>query len=285
MHQPRTRLDQPPTALLLDAHELLRLGLRAVLEKHRAVTVVGEARAIAEAVECTARLRPTLVISGVALADGDAADACRRIIETAPGTRVAVLGDDADDDAALGAVRAGASAYLSSRISGPDLCQAIRAIAIGEVQRDPIHVPGQRHRDGRMRDDLSTLAPQERRVLRLVAEGKTNKEIGAALHLSEKTVKNYLSHAFEKLQVSSRAQAAVLFVRDRLGFELGLPGPDGAGPTRSGRPDPFRAPALPLGARGVASAAGPGVPPWSSPGGQPAMVVDAGEAYRPNGRR
>jgi DNA-binding NarL/FixJ family response regulator len=243
MYQPRTRLDQPLTALLLDEHELLRLGLRTLLEGQRTVTVVGEAGAIADAVESIVRLRPTLVITGMALADGDAADACRRITEHAPDTRVAVLGDDADDATALGAVRAGACAYLSARMGGSDLCHAIRAIATGESPRDPRSIqmlgPRRRHEG----DDLCTLAPQERRVLRLVAQGKTNKEISAALHLSEKTVKNYLSHAFEKLQVSRRSQAAVLFVRNRLGFEPGMPAPEvGARPApwSSGREGTIR---------------------------------------------
>jgi DNA-binding CsgD family transcriptional regulator len=123
-----------------------------------------------------------------------------------------------------------------------------------------------------MRDELATLAPQERRVLRLVAEGKTNREIGAALHLSEKTVKNYLSHTFEKLQVSRRAQAAVLLVRDRLGQGSGPSAGDGrigaAGRARWGRPDP-----LPLGPRDTARAPE-----------RPAMVTVAGEVAGRNGR-
>jgi two-component system response regulator DevR len=193
------------------------------------VTVVGEARAIADAVKCAVRLRPTLVITGTALADGDAVDACRRITEKAPATRVAVLGDEADEAALVAAVRAGACAYLSARMRGSELCHAVRAVATSESPRDPRSMRRlvQRcRRDGGMRDDLSTLAPQERRVLRLVAEGRTNREIGAALHLSEKTVKNYLSHTFEKLQVSRRAQAAVLFVRDRLCLAPGPAGDD-----------------------------------------------------------
>jgi DNA-binding NarL/FixJ family response regulator len=218
MSQPRTPPDTRLTTLLLDGHELLRLGLRTLLEAQRTVTIVGEAGTIAEAVERAAAVRPALVITAVALADGDAAEACRRIGEKAPGTRVAVLGDDAAEAAMVGAVRAGACGYLSTHMRGPDLCRAIRALATGESQLDSrsIQTIFQRlRRNEGTRDHLFTLTPQERRVLALVAEGKTNKEIGAALHLSEKTVKNYLSHAFEKLQVSRRSQAAVLFARDR----------------------------------------------------------------------
>ena len=301
MYQPRARSDRQLTALLLDEQELVRLGLRTVLEGQRTVTVVGEAGAIADALECAVRLRPTLVITGPVLADGDAVEACRRLTEELPGTRVAVLGDEADEATLEDVVRAGACAYLSARMCGADLCHAVRAIATSEPPRDTgsrqalVH---RRRRDGGMRDDLSTLAPQERRVLRLVAEGKTNREIGAALHLSEKTVKNYLSHTFEKLQVSRRAQAAVLLVRDRLGLAPGPPAPDGgagpAGPWRSGRPDPSRAPALPLGAHLVAGADAPGARLRSRPGpvstgvtapGPPAMVVLAGAVAGRNGRR
>jgi DNA-binding NarL/FixJ family response regulator len=248
MYHARPRSDRQPTALLLDEQELLRLGLRTMLEGQRTVTVVGEAGAIAEAVECVLKLRPTLVITGPVLADGDAVEACRRITEQVPDTRVAVLGDEADETALQDAVRAGACAYLSPRMRAADLCHAVRAIA-SEPPLDAGSMPPlvhRRHRNDGMRDDLSTLAPQERRVLRLVAEGKTNKEIGAALHLSEKTVKNYLSHTFEKLQVTRRAQAAVLLVRDRLGLASGLsarhdvPGP--AVPMASGQPDAFRVP-------------------------------------------
>jgi two-component system response regulator DevR len=301
MYQPRARSDRQLTALLLDEQELVRLGLRTLLEGQRTVTVVGEAGAIADALECAVKLRPTLVITGPVLADGDAVEACRRFTEEVPDTRVAVLGDEADEATLEDVVRAGACAYLSARMRGADLCHAVRAIATSEPPRDAGSRQALVHRRRRgvgMRDDLSTLAPQERRVLRLVAEGKTNKEIGAALHLSEKTVKNYLSHTFEKLQVSRRAQAAVLLVRDRLGLAPGPPAPDGgavpAGPWRSGRPDQSRAPALPLDAHGVAGAAGPGGRLRSRPGpvsaggrapGPSAMVVLAGAVAGRNGRR
>jgi len=205
------------TALLLDGHELLRLGLRTLLETQLRVTIVGEAGTIAEAVERTLETHPALVVTAATLPDGDAAEACRRITGAAPGTRVAVLSDVPVEAAMIGAVRAGASGYLSTHMRGADLCRAIRAIATGESQLDPRSTQTlfQRlRRDGAPREHLFALTPQERRVLALVADGKTNKEIGVALGLSEKTVKNYLSHAFEKLQASRRAQAAVLYMRD-----------------------------------------------------------------------
>ena len=220
MHATRPWLESRLTALLLDGHELLRLGLRTLLEAQRTVTIVGEAATIAEAVERTMEAQPALLITAAVLPDGDAAEACRHIAHEVPATRVVVLSDDLVETAVVSAVRAGASGYLSMHMRGTELCRAIRAVATGEALLDAhsLRVPVQRlRRDIGVRDHLFTLTPQERRVLSLVAEGKTNKEIGVALRLSEKTVKNYLSHAFEKLQVSRRSQAAVLFTRDRRG--------------------------------------------------------------------
>lgn len=213
MRQPRPS-EPRLTALLLDRHELVRLGLRTLLEAQRTVTIVGEADTITTAVERTLAIQPRLVITGSTLPDGDASEACRRITETVPGTRVAVLTDVAVETSMIDAVRAGASGYLSTLMRGSDLCRAIRAIATGESQLDPRSTQTLLQclrRDGKPHDRLFTLTGQERRVLTLVADGRTNKEIGHALRLSEKTVKNYLSHAFEKLQVSRRSQAAVLF--------------------------------------------------------------------------
>ena len=216
MPQPGRSSGRRLTALLLDDHELLRLGLRTLLETQTTVTVVGEAPTIAIAVERVGTLRPTLVITAATLRDGDAAEACRRIAAAAPGTRVAVLSDGADEAATL--ARAGISGYLSAHMRAADLCRAIRAIATGDAPTDrwsiPAPGPWPRREAGRP-DDPLVLTAQERRVLALVAEGKTNKEIGVALALSEKTVKNYLSNVFDKLQVSRRSQAAVLFAREQ----------------------------------------------------------------------
>jgi DNA-binding NarL/FixJ family response regulator len=204
MPQPGRSSRRRLTALLLDDHELLRRGLRTLLERQTTVTVVGEAPTIAIAVERVGILRPTLVITTATLRDGDAAEACRRIAAAAPGTRVAVLSDGAAQAATLAAARAGISGYLSAHMRAADLCRAIRAIATGDAPTDrwsiPAPGPWPRREAGRP-DDPLVLTAQERRVLALVAEGKTNKEIGVALALSEKTVKNYLSNVFDKLQV------------------------------------------------------------------------------------
>lgn len=214
----RSRADAPLTVLLLGGHELLRLGLRTLLEGQGAVKILGEAETIADAAAMAARWRPALVLAAGVLPDGDAAEACRRIGETTPGTRLAVLSDATDESVAVRAIAAGAGAHLSTRMQGPELCRALRAVAAaGSPGRS--RAPRAVSRRPRLaRDDdaaLSTLTAQERRVLQLVAEGKTNRQIGTALGLREKTVKNYLSHAFEKLGVSRRSRAAVLFVRHR----------------------------------------------------------------------
>lgn len=225
MHQRPRSLESRLTVLLLDDHELLRLGLRTLLDGQPAVTVVGEAATIAAAMAQVATVCPALVITGTALPDGDAAEACRRILTTAPGTRVAVLSGRPDEEAIVEAARAGASGWLSVHMRAADLCREIRAIASGEsridlraIQARPGGADGARH-------DLITLTPQERRVLALVTEGKTNKEIAGALALSEKTVKNYLSNVFEKLQVSRRSHAAVLYARGQSPFAARLAPP------------------------------------------------------------
>jgi DNA-binding NarL/FixJ family response regulator len=207
--------------LLLDDDALVRLGLRTLLETQPMMMVVGEAATIASAVEHVAALRPALVISAAALADGDAVEACRRITATVPGTRIAVLSNGADQASMIETARAGASGCLSARMRAADLCREIRAIAAGESRPGGWSIQARSRRSGPgcwMRGHPCALTAQERRVLALVTEGKTNREIAGALALSEKTVKNYLSNVFDKLRVSRRSQAAVLFAREQSQF-------------------------------------------------------------------
>lgn len=211
--------DSKLTVLLVDDHELARLGLRTLLASQTGVTIVGEAATAADAVAQAARLQPAVVIIESVLPDGSGIDACREIRAQTPDTRVIVLTDQVDDETVLAAVRAGAAGYLSKRVRAQDLARAIRGVVSGETRLDPTSMNRLLERIRRDATtpavrDILTLTTQERRVLALVAQGKTNKEIGAALGLSEKTVKNYLSRAFEKLNVSRRAQAAVLFARE-----------------------------------------------------------------------
>ena len=203
--------------LLVDDHEVVRMGLQALFTRTGTVEVVGEADSVFSAVEEAVRLQPTVVLLDLRLSDGTGVEACREILENCPDTHVVFLTSFADEDAILSTVLAGAKGYLLKTIGGPALVQAIHAVAQGQSILDPgVTNPVLT----RMRS-LSTgaeshgmsLSPQERRILPLVAEGKTNKEIAAILGLSTKTVKSYLYNMFQKLQVTRRAQAAALFVK------------------------------------------------------------------------
>ena len=207
---------EPVKVLVAEGDEIVRLGIRAILSAERDVVVVGDAATVSETLGQTARLRPAIVIIAGALADGGALDACRRLQAAIPDARVIILARDVEPASVMEAMRAGAAGYLTKRIGREELCRAVRAVAAGEVLIDPAST--RMLLEGIRRGvtpagtpDTTPLAVQERRVLALVAQGKTNKEIAVELKLSDKTVKNYLSHAFEKLNVSRRAHAAVLF--------------------------------------------------------------------------
>jgi two-component system response regulator DevR len=210
----RLRLQQRFRVLIVESHDLVRLGLCSLLAGHRSLEVVGEVSTVAGAVEAVVERKPELVVMASMLRDGTGLDGCREILARAPATRVVILGERADEAATRAAARAGALGWLSRCTDPGSLCRTLRDVAAGAAR------PGV---DGPPSRDVLALTPQERRVLGLVAQGKTNKEIGNTLGLSEKTVKNYLSHAFEKLSVSRRAQAAVLFTR-RYGARPGLDG-------------------------------------------------------------
>jgi two-component system response regulator DevR len=198
------RLAERFAVLIADGQDITRLGLRALLSEHRGLEVIGDVATVAAAVAAVRERQPDLVVVTAWLGDVTGFDACRRILACAPDTRVVILGERGGEAATQAALRAGALGWLSRHADPAAICRTLRDAAAGArllaVARPPAR-------------DVLALTPQERRVLGLVARGKTNKEIGAALGLSEKTVKNYLSHAFEKLSVSRRAQAAVLFAR------------------------------------------------------------------------
>lgn len=204
--------------LLVDDHEVIRVGLRTVLGQTQGVTVVGEAGTIAEAIQQTQRLKPDVILMDVRLPDGSGVDACREILGALPGTRVIFLTSYADDDSVLAAVLAGAHGYVLKEIDSSALLEAIRTVANGQSILDS-SVTERALRWLRGLHDLPTtpgtdeLSAQEERVVALVAEGKTNKEIAVALGLSDKTVKNYLANVFQKLRITRRAQAAAFFVK------------------------------------------------------------------------
>ena len=201
--------------LLVDDHEVVRLGLRTLFEKSAGIEVVGEAGTVADALAEAARARPDVVLMDLRLPDGSGITACREILSRAPATRVLFLTSYSDDDAVRATVLAGASGYLLKEIGQHALVEGIEAVASGQSILDPrvtqsvLQQIAQRAKPRTNKEEA--LSPQERRVLAQVVEGKTNKQIGAALGLSDKTVKNYLSNAFQKLQVTRRSHAAVLF--------------------------------------------------------------------------
>ncbi len=206
--------------LLVDDHEVVRVGLCSLLARERGIEMVGEAGSAAEAVAQSARLRPDVVVMDVRLPDRSGVEACREIRALSPKIQVIMLTSYADDEAVLASIMAGAAGYLLKQIKGKELVRAIETVAAGQSLLDPAvtqKVLDQMKRlaSGQPPDEMTALSARERKVLALVAEGKTNKEIANALDLSDKTVKNYLSNIFSKLNLSRRAEAAAFFARHR----------------------------------------------------------------------
>jgi two-component system, NarL family, response regulator DevR len=207
----------PISLMLVDDSTVVRAGLRALLGAEHDIAIVGEAASVAEGVEACARLRPQVLLLDVRLPDGSGIDACRQILRRSPATRVIILTSAIDDRIVDDAIRAGAHGYLLKEVDARGLVAAVRDVASGKSILDPAVTTRvmQMVRTGNStRDGYSTLSPQEKRVLALIAEGCTNKEVGVKLGLSEKTVKNYLSTVFEKLQVSRRAEAAAIYAQE-----------------------------------------------------------------------
>jgi two-component system response regulator DevR len=204
--------------LLCDDHEVVREGLRVLIARQEAMSVVGEAGTVAEAIEAAARSKPDVVIMDVRLPDGSGIEACRAIRETRPETKVIMLTSYADDDALFASIIAGASGYLLKQTRGQAVVDAITAVAAGGSLLDP-DVTGkvlERVRQSRDEDPaLASLTEQERKVLAGLAEGHTNREIGEKLFLAEKTVKNYVSRILDKLGLSRRAEAAAFMAKRR----------------------------------------------------------------------
>lgn len=204
------------TLVLVDDSEVVRMGLRSLLGTERNLKVAGEAGTVAAAVELCLRTRPDVVLLDIRLPDGTGFDACRQILQRLPDTRVLILTSIVDDTMVDEAIRAGAHGYLLKEVDARGLVNAIHDVAVGKSILDPAVTARvmQLVKSGASgRDPLSLLSPQEQRVLALIAEGCTNKEVAAKLGLSEKTVKNYLSTVFEKLHVSRRAEAAVIYAQ------------------------------------------------------------------------
>jgi two-component system response regulator DevR len=209
--------DPPPIRVfLLDDHEVVRRGVRDMLETAPDLLVVGDASTAAEALERVPALAPDVAVLDVRLPDGDGVTVCRELRSMLPDLACLMLTSFADDEALFEAIMAGASGYVLKQIRGADLVHAIRAVAAGQSMIDAGTTAQvmERLRTGpRVEDPLAALTEQERRILDLIGEGLTNRQIGERLFLAEKTVKNYVSNLLAKLGMQRRTQAAVLASR------------------------------------------------------------------------
>ena len=205
--------DRSLRVFLLDDHEVVRQGLKALLDAEPDLEVVGEASNAAEALARVPALKPDVAVLDVRLPDGDGISVCRELKSKLPELACLMLTSFGDDDAVFSAVMAGASGYVLKQIKGNDLIGAVRTVGRGESLLDPAATGRllQKMRDDAVRrDPLDALTDQERKILELIGEGLTNREIGERMYLAEKTVKNYVSSVLAKLGLVRRTQAAVM---------------------------------------------------------------------------
>jgi len=207
--------------LLVDDHEVVRLGLRALLERHSQFEVIAEASTAREAVERVKQYSPDVVVMDIRLPGGSGIEACEEITENYPDSKVIMLTSYAEDEMLFSAIRAGAAGYVLKQIGGEDLVRAIEAVGRGEALLDPAVTQRifQEVRKAAKEEEasaFSALTQQEKHVLVLVSEGKTNREIAKSLFLGEGTVRNYVSSILSKLGVSNRAEAAAYAVEHNL---------------------------------------------------------------------
>jgi len=204
--------------MLVDDHDVVREGLRALLSRREGFDIVAQAATAAQAVTEAARTQPDVIVMDVRLPDGSGIEACREIREVRPETKVIMLTSYADEDAVFASILAGAAGYVLKQTRGSVLADAIAAVARGEslldsavTQKilDRVRTSSER----KANDPLSALNEQEHKILSLIAEGKTNKEIAQVVFLSDKTVKNYVSSILSKLNLRRRSEAAAFIAR------------------------------------------------------------------------
>jgi len=197
---------------LLDDHEVVRRGVRDLLDAEPDISVVGGAGTAAEALVRVEGTTPDVAVLDVRLPDGDGVTVCRELRSRHPDLACLMLTSFADDEALFDAILAGAAGYVLKQIRGADLVGAVRTVAAGGSLLDPRATAAvmQRMRTPKPDDPLASLTEQERRILELIGEGLTNREIGARMFLAEKTVKNYVSNLLSKLGLQRRTQVAVL---------------------------------------------------------------------------
>jgi len=200
---------------LVDDHEIFRRGIRDLLAGESDIEVVGEAATASAAMARVAALRPDVALLDVRLPDGDGIEVCREINSALPGTACLMLTAYGDDQAVFGAIMAGAAGYVSKQTCGTDLVGALRAVASGQSVLDPLASRRvmARLREHATADPVDVLSDQEKRVLELIGEGLTNRQIAERMFLAEKTAKNYVSAVLTKLGMQRRTQAAAFSVR------------------------------------------------------------------------
>lgn len=208
--------------MIVDDHDVVREGLLALLKRREGFDVVGQASTVQEAIAEAARTMPDVIVMDVRLPDGSGIEACRAIRESRPETKVLMLTSYADEDAVFASILAGASGYVLKQTRGRDLGDAIASVARGDslldaavTQKvlDRVRNSGKRKAE----DPLNTLTEQEQKILHLIAEGKTNKQIADDVFLSDKTVKNYVSNILRKLNLTRRSEAAAFIARREAG--------------------------------------------------------------------
>jgi DNA-binding NarL/FixJ family response regulator len=219
------------TIVVLDRHEIVRKGLRTLFHSQPGLQVIGECATAREAIAQVTRFLPDVLVMSPGLPDASGFDTCRQLRAQAPSVRVVMLVASADERAVVAGVRAGATGVVSRRAPLTEICRAVRAAAAGTSLLDaPATAALLEHvrSRGTEADGSEALTDLERRVLALVVEGLTNREIAQALAISEKTTKGHLSRAFAKLHVTRRSQAAVLFVSEEGGVRRGGVRPEAA---------------------------------------------------------
>ena len=213
---------------LVDDHDIVRLGVRCLLEAEHDIVVVGEASTAAEALAGILETRPDVCILDASLPDGSGIDVCRRVRDIDPSIRSLILTNYDDDEAITAAILAGAAGYVLKQIEGTSLVSGVRLLASGHTLIDPevaARVVQQVQFHRRSFDVLADLTPQQSRILFLIAEGLTNRQIAERLFLAEKTVKNHVTGLLARLGVAHRTQAALVASRLR-GDEIGsIPSP------------------------------------------------------------
>ena len=207
--------------LLVDDHEVVRVGLRALIERQPCMQVVGEAATVREAVDQAHALQPDVVVLDVRLPGGNGLEACRQIKRDCPEIRIIILTSYSDDEVLFEAIACGADGYVLKRIGSDELVRALERIGRGESLLDPAVTDRvfARMREARKQERahaFAGLGAQDMEILARIAEGQTNREIAAALHLSEKTVRNYVSAILQTLELTSRVQAAAYAARHRI---------------------------------------------------------------------